>query len=548
MKHTDVADPVAPESGVSVPTDPAAPRPEPDGSDGAKWFAPPAHDLAALVGLVALLAFLWGRARHVWYWIDEGISIGIASQPLASIPDLLRQDGAPPLYYMVLHGWMSLFGASEPATHLLSLVFALATLPAALWAGWSLFGRRTGWVLAALAALNPFVAYYANETRMYSLVVLLGILTTATFAHAYVFGRRRYLPAFVAGLALLLYTHNWGLFLGLGLAAGLALLVVLADAPDRRRLVVDGVLGFGLVGLLYVPWVPTLLYQLDHGGAPWLLRPTLLQVRTDLIELLAEEQAGVAVLGLGAVIGFLALLRRPWSRSATAVAAVSAVVIVTVTAGWLVSRQSPVWTFRYLAVLVGPILLVLAVGVAKGGRTAVAGLLVYGFLVAPVDVKGQPFEKSNVREITEEVEGVLEPGDLVIASFGRSPVLSHYLPPGLRHAETTGLVPDEQLSDQRDGVQRLREKDPAVVLPPLLEAVPPGGHVLVVCPPPSLLRPDDTEFVRLISSRCQEALNLVAADPEFRLDASVVADPNEYGSAPEDGYLFTRVGPATSPG
>ncbi len=119
-----------------------------------------------MVLLLGALAFLWSRAGDVWYWIDEGISIGIASQPIARIPELLTQDGAPPLYYVFLHVWMGLFGTSEATTHVLSLLFALATVPAALWAGWSLFGRRTGWVCAALAALSPYLAYYANETRM----------------------------------------------------------------------------------------------------------------------------------------------------------------------------------------------------------------------------------------------------------------------------------------------------------------------------------------------------------------------------------------------
>lgn len=537
MKQTDLADVIATGDGAAVP------EPDgPDASEGQPSSKGHRRDLAALAGLMALLAFLWGRGRHVWYWIDEGISIGIASQPLTSIPDALRQDGAPPLYYMTLHGWISLFGSSEPATHLLSLVFALATVPAALWAGWSLFGRRTGWTLAALAALNPFVAQYANETRMYSLVVLLGILTIATFGHALVFGRRRYLPAFVASLTLLLYTHNWGLLLGVGLASSVAFLAVVGDSTDRRRAVVDGILGFGAVGLLYLPWVPTLLYQLDHSGAPFLLRPTLLRVREDLITLVGNGEAEVAVLGVVAVLGLMGLLRWPWSRSATSVVSVLAAVTVTVVVGWLVSRQSPIWFTRYLAVLVGPILLVLAVGVARGGQLAVAGLVVYGFLAAPVGVKGQPFEKSNVKEIAEEAAGVLQPGDLVVSSFGRAPVLSHYLPPGLRYAETTGLVPDEQLSDQRDGVERLQAADPEAVLPPLLDTLPPGGHVLVVCPPPSLLRPDDTVFVELISSRCQESIDVVAADPAFSLEATVVADDQEYGMAPEDGYLFTKQG------
>ena len=89
------------------------------------------------------------------------------------------------------------------------------------------------------------------------------------FLHAFAFGRRRYVPAFAALLALLLYTHYWALFLALGMLAALAALIVSAAREDRRRLLVDGVLAFGLAGLAFAPWLPTLAFQLEHTGAPW---------------------------------------------------------------------------------------------------------------------------------------------------------------------------------------------------------------------------------------------------------------------------------------
>ena len=52
---------------------------------------------------------------------------------------------------------MEAFGRSEENTHVLSLLFALLAIPAALWAGRALFGRRAGWFAAALAAFNPFL-------------------------------------------------------------------------------------------------------------------------------------------------------------------------------------------------------------------------------------------------------------------------------------------------------------------------------------------------------------------------------------------------------
>lgn len=57
--------------------------------------------MSAMAGL-ALLAlgslYLRTRALGSSFWIDEGLSVGIASHPLADIPGLLRQDGSPPLY------------------------------------------------------------------------------------------------------------------------------------------------------------------------------------------------------------------------------------------------------------------------------------------------------------------------------------------------------------------------------------------------------------------------------------------------------------------
>ena len=495
-------------------------------------------DLLAVAGLIVLLAFLWGRGRHVWFWLDEGISVGISSHPLTEIPALLRQDGSPPLYYVLLHLWMSVFGTSDEAAHLLSLLFALITVPAGLWAGWSLFGRRAGWMVATLVAISPFVGSYANEARMYTLVALLGLLVTATFLHAFVFRRRRYLPGFAVCLALLLYTHNWALFLALG--TGVALLGCIALAPPAARLDIlrDGALAFGGAAVLYAPWVPSLLYQLAHTGAPFTLRPTLLLVRKDLIDLLGGPGA-VIVLGLGSGVAFMTLLRRPWSRKAVGVLAAIVIAGVAVAAGWAFSRQDSVWVYRYLAVVVGPLLLVLGAGLAEGGRNAVAALGLTVALVGPIAVKGQPFEKSNVKAVTTQLGPALRPGDLVIADFGRVPVLAHYLPAGLLYAETTGPVADESASDQRDATRRLEKGRPEQTLGPSLDALASGSHLLVVCSAGTLPL-DATQFLRLVRQRCDEALAIPAKDGRFRLEATVAAPP--YGSnSPVNGYLFTKL-------
>src|SRR5918997_45198 len=78
--------------------------------------------IAAPLGLTVLVlasVYLRTRLLDVGFWIDEGLSVGIADRPLADIPGALRQDGSPPLYYLLLHVWLAVAGSSEEATHAL---------------------------------------------------------------------------------------------------------------------------------------------------------------------------------------------------------------------------------------------------------------------------------------------------------------------------------------------------------------------------------------------------------------------------------------------
>ena len=125
--------------------------------------------VVAVVGLIVLSLLLRATQLHAGFWIDEGISVGVAHHHWTSIPHLLRQDGSPPAYYMLLGLWIRVFGDGEAATHTLSLVFSLASIPVAYFAGRSIFDRRTGFVCALLVAATPYLTYYAQETRMYAL-------------------------------------------------------------------------------------------------------------------------------------------------------------------------------------------------------------------------------------------------------------------------------------------------------------------------------------------------------------------------------------------
>lgn len=480
-----------------------------------------------LAALVALSLVVRTGSLDTGFWIDEGLSVGIADRPVTAIPEALRQDGSPPLYYLLLHAWMALAGDGEIATHLLSVLFALLAVPAAWWALRSGFGSRAGMVAALLLALNPFLTSYAQETRMYALVVLLGTLACGALLRALVLERRRWrVPAGIL-LAALLYSHNWALFFGVGCGVAWLGLMIAADGQRRRALLHAGAVTFGVAVLLYLPWLPTTLYQAAHTGAPWALAPPASELPQVFQRLLGSMAQFVLLLAAGIGVGRIWRLPRPEvERRATAALAV--IFVATMLVAWLSSQVSPAWALRYLAVTVAPLLLLAALGVARAGAPGLAGL---GVIAALWAFDGPPPEKSNVRELAETLEAALEPGDLVVSTQPEQiPVLDYYLPDGLRYATLWGPVSDLGVTDWRDGVQRLEATSARRNLEPLIRELEPGRRLILVEPIVYDVERWSAPWTELVRVRSVEWRDRIHEDD--RLAITAVVPPTSYPARP----------------
>ncbi len=460
--------------------------------------------------MAASLALRTG-ALDAGYWVDEGIAVGIASHPFSDIPAVLGQDGSPPLYYLLLHGWIALFGTTEAATRALSLLFALLTVPASFWAGARIFDRRAGALAAAGAAGCPFLTYYAQETRMYSLVVLLGLLASASFVLAFIRSERRHVVWLGIWLSLLLYTHMWGLFLGAAMA--IAWVRLWRRGAVRGR---DGLTLAAAVALIYAPWLPSVISQAAHTAAPWSERPSpllLLGIPAGLFGYVAIPLLAVAVIdGVRR--------RRPFDpavRTLTLLAAATAIL------AWVASQVQPAWSTRYLAVLLGPLLLALAPvasrGLASHRRTALA---LAGVAVAWA-LSGPPPMKSNVRTVSADVAPAIVPGDLVVSTQPEQvPALYRYLPQGVVYLTPLGLVPDPRQTDWRDGLAKLRAGTAARELLPIIAGMDRGRRILVVTPvPPPRL--SQAPWARAVRVRTREWLHALRTAPRLRRMGEVPA-------------------------
>jgi mannosyltransferase len=474
----------------------------------ARWAVPVALPLLVLLSL-------WLRTRQLGagFWIDEGISVGIAHEHWSSIPHLLRQDGSPPAYYMLLALWIRLFGDTERATHALSLVFGLACIPLAYFAARALFGRTAGLIAAVLAALDPFLTYYAQETRMYEVEAFLSIVVAWSYVESILRGKRRWLPVFVVSTALITYSHNWGLFLCLGLAVA----TVLA-ARERWRLFAVAAVG---VAVLYLPWVPTLLSQARHTGAPWSTRPSLHDLVLSAGEVLGGDAAFVGLVLVGGVASWAVLAHARGEEHAIVYALVG-VTATTIVAAFIASQISPAWTERYFAVIAGPMLLLAAQGLARARGLGFAALVAVVFVYAGYSTHDN---KENARGIARGVQPYLRPGELIVSTHPeQTPVLRYYVGPGYRWATTLGRTPDPHIFDWRDAVDRLDATKAQPALDRLVRGVPVGHEFVVIAPVFRDYRAWRAEWTKLVWRKATAWNWLLEHDSRVRLVAHVASD------------------------
>jgi 4-amino-4-deoxy-L-arabinose transferase-like glycosyltransferase len=249
------------------------------GSEGDARTEPAADDTGlqgrwrtlAIAGLIVVVAAgivlrFWTRSA---LWLDEALTVDIAKLPLHKLHGALRQDGAPPLYYVLLHLWMKLFGSSDLGVRSLSGVISVITLPVA-WLAGRTYERQSAWGLLALVASAPFAIYYGTEARMYSLVMLLTALGFLALVRAMRTPRPGNLVALAVVIAALLYTQYWALYLVATLAVWMLWQGRKGQPDAARRTNARWTFGALVLGCLcFVPWLPTFFFQSRHTGTPW---------------------------------------------------------------------------------------------------------------------------------------------------------------------------------------------------------------------------------------------------------------------------------------
>jgi mannosyltransferase len=492
--------------------------------------APESVRVGGVLLLLSLVA-LWVRTRYIGgqFWMDEGITVGISSHSLSSIPGILRMDGSPPLFYMLLHIWMQMVGNGQAATHWLAEIFAALTIPIGYWGGHTIAGKRAALMCATLFAFNAFLDYYGVETRMYTLMALLGLLATIGFINGFVYRRRAYVILFSVAQALMFYTHAWAIYFAAGSFISLILLWTISGEEIRKGLIKDAVMAYVGAVVVFLPWLPNFIFQAIHTAAPWDTRP-----RFGAPVQIAKNVLGGAsitvVLVLAAGVGYSPLLnkRARVTREAKVTLMLFTLFFVTLVLAWLGSQVTPAWVVRYFAPIVAPIVILLAIGMSRAGVIgAIAIVFTIAFMIRP-----SPFEpqyKSDMQDIGGEMGSLLHKGDLVIVGQPESmPLAYYYLPGGLRWSSTIGPVKDPTYMNWVNAMSRYQAATPSKVLPPLLKSLKPGQQVLFIRPLTEGVENWEAPWTSLIRRRSAQWGEIIQADVNSGLLQKEAWAPHNY--------------------
>jgi len=226
----------------------------------------------AATGLLALVAF---AARAVSLdvqplWRDEVDALRFAtvswSEMLASFT---RPGWNGPLYYLLLRGWVALAGTSEYGMRFFSLTFGVLCVVLVYVLGRRLFDRPTGLLAALLLATSPYLTWYGQEVKMYTLVPALALLAIYGLRRAVSQskgGGWRWWAATVAATSLAFYAHILA-----ALLIPVQLLLYFIWWPQARNRWRGALISLICLTLPYLPlldWQAPLLLQERDTGFP----------------------------------------------------------------------------------------------------------------------------------------------------------------------------------------------------------------------------------------------------------------------------------------
>jgi len=173
-------------------------------------------DKNLIATMLLCLVITLGTALRIYdlnaesYWGDEVTMIEVGQNLEWIFYEVL--DGRPPLYVLLAHFWMKIFGTTETATRFLSALAGIAAIAVMYIVGRELFGRKAGLIAALLMAISVFQITWSQTNRYYALFVLMTLFSYLFYIRFLKSRSISDLLLYSVTTVLLYYTHTAALF------------------------------------------------------------------------------------------------------------------------------------------------------------------------------------------------------------------------------------------------------------------------------------------------------------------------------------------------
>ena len=383
---------------------------------------------------------------------DEGWTSYAIHHSWRDIWAVLAPDNHPPLYYLLVKALAELAGYGDFATRFLSVLCGTLTVAEIYVLGCCLGGRVAGLSGALFAATSPTLIYYAQEARMYSMLMAWGGLASCCLTRmADQPERRRWWIGYLLSITAALYTQYFALLLVV--THNVAALTWLVFQARRRRkwmgLLTRWALAQGTVLLLYLPWLPTALAQVRVGQGTWWripLPPAMILSDIWLFFILGPHRPTQPTWlngqTAGVLLALVAALMFGWRKGGLGRRAFAWALLILPIAMvvWAGSRW-PIYTDRYTLIAVPGLATLVGLGVAgvwhtPAGRRCRLGMLAGGLtlLAATIGPLNQlnayyhqpAYWREDFRRAARYVMDTTDAGDVVIMLGAYQPLMQYY--------------------------------------------------------------------------------------------------------------------------
>ncbi|PKL65757.1 MAG: glycosyl transferase [Methanomicrobiales archaeon HGW-Methanomicrobiales-3] len=144
-------------------------------------------------------------------WLDEASTLTFASMSLPGIWEATTGgEFNPPLFYWTEH-IMLLFGNSEVILRFVPALLGVLTIPLVYVIGKEFYDRNVGIIAAAAVTFSPFLIFYSQEARAYSMGLFLIVASLVFFLKALKTNRISHWILFGSLSALAFWSHFYTL-------------------------------------------------------------------------------------------------------------------------------------------------------------------------------------------------------------------------------------------------------------------------------------------------------------------------------------------------